>query len=388
MAFGYKGLLMTVCFVACFSGKAFAKGRVCILLFLFLFLIEFLYWTIADSYFNPDAELGFLLKCIYPYIVLAFLFRFGNYIENRRFVRLITYYPVISALSIIFFQLVGIGVSSYGDGLGAKGLFTAGNDIGLVLLTGNCVLCYLYTETFHAKYLFAVLTVSAVGIMLGTMAGMGGTIIVLLFLFFKIIFTRHRVISAWRKLTGFLVLLVAITSALTISINFVANSNYLLRKADALLEGDSRAGLEDAAVSVLSKYGICDWALGRGYTGFGRSVAIQTGQMRNGGFRLTEMDFHDLVGYYGILVGGSVIMFSIYVFVISLKKFLKTRNNFSYWTVIALALFIGHSALAGHGYTSPQSSLEYVAIAFLAIRNARHDRDSDLMKIRFKNMNQ
>jgi len=100
------------------------------------------------------------------------------------------------------------------------------------------------------------------------------------------------------------------------------------------------------------------------------------------------MDFHDLVGYYGILVGGSVIMFSIYVFVISLKKFLKTRNNFSYWTVIALALFIGHSALAGHGYTSPQSSLEYVAIAFLAIRNARHDRDSDLMKIRFKNMNQ
>lgn len=380
LALGYKGLLMIVCLVACFSGKTFAKGRGCILLFLFFFLIEFLYWTIADSYFNLGAELKFLLKFIFPYIVLAFLFRFENYIENRRFIKLITYYPVISALSIIFFQIIGIGVSTYGDGLGAKGLFTAGNDIGLILLTGNCVLCYLYTETFHAKYLFAIIAISAADIMLGTMAGMGGTIVVLLFLFFKMIFTRHRVISAWRKLIGFFVLSVVVISALTISINFVANSNYLLSKADALLEGDSRSGLKDAAVFVLSKYGICDWTLGRGYTDFGRSVAIQVGQMEGGGSRLTEMDFHDLLGYYGILVGGSVIMFSIYVFAISLKKFFKTKDNFSYWSVIALALFIGHSALAGHGYTSPQTSLEYVAIAFLAIRDARNDWDPNLME--------
>ncbi len=375
LALGYKGLLMIVCLVACFSGKSFAKGQVYIfLLFFIFFFMEFLYWTIGNSYFNPGAEFKLLLRFIYPYIILAFLFRFENYIENNSFIKLITYYPIIAAISMIFCLITGLGASNYaGYTLGTKGFFGAGNDICLLLLMGNCVLCYLYTETFHVKYLFAIMLVSLASIMLTSMAGMGGTIVVLIFLFFKIIFARFRVISMGRKLLGFFVISVVIIGALTICINIVTKSNYLQHKVDALLEGNSRAGLEDAAVSTLSKYGILDWTLGCGLIDFGSSVAIQTGQIGNDGIRVTEMDFHELLGAYGILVGGSVIMFSIYVFVISLKKFLKTRNNFSYWTVIALALFIGHSALAGHGYTSPQTSLEYVAIAFLAIRNARHD---------------
>lgn len=377
LALGYKGLLMIVCLAVCFSGKTFAKGQVCILLFLFFFLMEFLYWTIADSYFNPGAELKLLLKFIYPYIVLAFLLRFENYIENKSFIKLITCYPIIAAISIIFCLIFGLGTSAYnGNALGTRGFFGAGNDIGLLLLMGNCVLCYLYTETFYVKYLFAIMAVSLAAIMLNSMAGMGGTMVVLIILFFKMVFARHRVISMGRRLLGFFIVSVVIIGALTICINFVTNSNFLQHKVDILLEGDSRVGLKAAAVSTLSKYGILDWTLGWGRTGFGRSVAIQTGQMGDDGIRVTEMDFHELLGDYGILVGGSVIMFSIYVFVISLKKFLKTRNNFSYWSVIALALFIGHSVLAGHGYTSAQSSLEYVAIAFLAIRNARKENEA------------
>ena len=85
----------------------------------------------------------------------------------------------MSTLSLIHI----LGVSSYGEidstyGFGTKGFFTAGNDIGLVLLLTNCLLCYLYLSTQETKYLLKIIVVTVATIMLGTMAGIGGSIII------------------------------------------------------------------------------------------------------------------------------------------------------------------------------------------------------------------
>ena len=77
------------------------------------------------------------------------------------------------------------------------------------------------------------------------------------------------------------------------------------------------------------------------------------------------MDFHDIVGYYGLLLGGIVLLFSFYVLYSTIKYYLKTKSVFFFWMVILLCLFIGHGYFAGHAYTSTQSALLFVGVVFV-----------------------
>ena len=143
-----------------------------------------------------------------------------------------------------------------------------------------------------------------------------------------------------------------------------SEDSYMLERFYVLLAGGSRTSLKEAAEQVFEGFNIIQWGLGKGYTGFGRSVAL----IRNvEGYRLTEMDMHDLIGYYGIIIGGVVLFFSFYVLYITFCRYIKYKLPINFWGIIAVCLFIGHGYFAGHAYSSTQSSLLFVGIAFIIL---------------------
>jgi hypothetical protein len=147
-------------------------------------------------------------------------------------------------------------------------------------------------------------------------------------------------------------------------IGIFIEDSYMLERLYVLLAGDSRTRLKEAAEQVFKGFNMIQWGMGRGYTGFGRSVALN----RNiEGFRLTEMDMHDLIGYYGVIIGGIVLLFSFYVLYFTFCRYIKYKLPINFWGIIAMCLFIGHGYLAGHAYSSTQSSLLFVGIAFIIL---------------------
>ncbi len=364
----YKGGLVAFCVIYCFI-KPWSPFFKSLLVVLFLYAIAFLYWIVSVSSFNVADELNYFIKFSYPYFVLAFLFQCQQYIQIDKFITLLTYYGVTAATSIILLFFLGLGVSSYGEidaayGFGTKGFFTAGNDIGLTLLMTNCLLCYLYVINHKFTYLLKIILVTIGTIMLGTMAGIGGSLLIWGILAYFIVFVSRDLFSIRQKLVIACIVIALLIYILSVVLDILAEDKYMLQRFDVLLSGDSRTGLRETANQVFENFNVAQWLLGMGFSGFGRAVALNNNM---DGYRLTEMDFHDVVGYYGLLVGGAVLLFSFYVLWLAVKTYLKIKSVLAFWIIILLCLFIGHGYLAGHAYTSTQSALLFVGIAFVLL---------------------
>lgn len=364
----YKGSCLVICLVLCFLNKwgTFFKGM---LLLLFVYVLAWIYWSLYEPYLDITNELNYFIKFSFPYWVLAFLFGIRRYVNNDSFFKMLTYYGVIAAFSIIILFYLGLGVNSYGEidsayGFGTKGFFTAGNDIGVVLLLTNCLLCHLYLSTHEISYLLKIIVVTIATIMLGTMAGIGGSIIVWMMLVYFILFSSRLFLTKRQKIFMSFFVLLLLSYIVYNVINIFFEDSYMLERLYVLLAGDSRTRLQEAAEQVFEGFNMIQWGVGRGYTGFGRSVALN----RNiEGYRLTEMDMHDLIGYYGVIIGGIVLLFSFYVLYVTVCRYIKYRSSINFWGIIAMCLFIGHGYFAGHAYSSAQSSLLFAGIAFIIL---------------------
>ena len=274
----YKGGLLLVCVLSCLVGRwtSFFKG---LLFILFFYTLACYYWMICIPYFNPIEELNYIIKFSFPYFILAFLFQYRRYIRIDKFIRILTYYGVIAAFSIILLFYLGLGVNSYGEidtayGFGTKGFFTAGNDIGLVLLMTNCLLCYLYVSTHELKYLLEIMCVTVGTIMLGTMAGIGGTLLIWCILIGFILFISKNLLTLKQKVV--LTCFVSVTLVCIISniIDIFINDTHMWQRFEILSMGGSRTGLKVAANQVFDNFDGIQWLLGRGYTGFAKGIAM------------------------------------------------------------------------------------------------------------------
>jgi len=362
----YKGSILFICLSVCFWTRwgTFFKGM---LVWLFIYVLALVYWILCEPYFNFFEELNYFIKFSFPYWVFAFLLAMKNCIFIDDFFKLLTYYGVIAASSIIILFYLGVGVSSYGEtsaayGFGTKGFFTAGNDIGLILLLTNCLLCYLYLSTRRFKYLLEIIVVTVGTIMLGTMAGVCGSIVIWMALIYNILFLSKKFFSPIQKFLFSFCMLILLSILVYNVMSIFSEDHYMQQRFDVLLSGDSRAGLKVAAEQVFENFNLIQWGVGRGFSGFGRSVALN---LNLPGIRLTEMDMHDVLGFYGIIVGGAVLLFSFYMLYVIFCRYMKCKSLMNFWGIIIMCLFIGHGYFAGHAYSSPQSSLLFVGVAFI-----------------------
>ena len=341
-----------------------------ILMVLYLFIISTLIHSLTEIKFSLQVELLTFVKIFFPFIVLCFLLHFKDSIDETRFIKLLSMYGVAAALSIILLSFTGIGISSYGGadesfGIGTKGLFTAGNDIGLSLLMTNCVLSYLYIKERKIIYFMGFIIVTIGTIMLGTMAGIGGSIIIILLFFFAYLKYTPNISIFARMFYLFLSVGLSVFIVSTI-VKIFSEDPYFLQRLEILLSGNSRGVLEQNAKELVSGFNFIQCLFGRGYTGFASDMAES---MMFEGYRLTEMDFYDIYGYYGLIVGGFIIMFSFYILVKYISLYFRTKGLLYFWCAMIMCFFIGHGYLAGHAYTSTQSAVIYVGIAFMVLKN-------------------
>lgn len=363
----YKGILFTLCIIYSINKK---NSFLYIFVYLLLYFTCFLYWQVSDTFKGTlGEEFNSFLKISYPYAVLIYLYSYSQEISEKGLVNNIIAFGIIAVISIIGTFILGVGVNSYGREaayqFGTKGFFAAGNDIGLSILLSNCIACYAMINKFSFMRLLAVILLSIGGIMLGSIAGIGGTVLIIFCLFYFIFLNGKRLMTASQQLALILLLIILVSMAIYVFADIILGDKYFLYRIDNLMAGDSRGPLEKAAKNIIEHFGLSSWLFGESAGGFRRMMAYQ---LHESGIVLTEMDFYDLIGYYGLVLGGSMIGLSFYFLYMSAGFYLNHKSSLMFWSSVSLAIFIGHGFFAGHAYTSPTSSLLYVGITGLVIK--------------------
>lgn len=96
--------------------------------------------------------------------------------------RIIIYNVIIICVNIVL-SLVGIGYTSYGEGLGNKGFFYAANEVsGLIILLFGMQIFFLRLVSNTKRFLFASLFFLILSISLGTKTAMGGYFLVFIYI--------------------------------------------------------------------------------------------------------------------------------------------------------------------------------------------------------------
>ena len=364
----YKGIILLCSIIVSLKGRIENSFKL-VLLIIFIYIIHNLYWACDVASYDMKDELNFFVKISFPYFILAFMLKFKCFIDFNKSMHIVTSYGIIAATSIIVSFFLGIGINSYGEidsafGFGTKGFFTAGNDIGVVLLMTNCILSYLYVNTHKYLYLLEILVVASGTLMIGSMTGIIGSLIIVGLIFMYIVFFPRNGFSIRQRVYLLLMGLISCGFLLYNIILIFISDAYMQSRLDKFLLGESRSSLDLAATNSFNEFSVFNWIFGKGYTGFASDVAYN---MSVSGYRLTEMDFHDVIGFYGIFLGLGLIGFSFFILLKLIKFYRRQRNPLFFWSAIAILIYMGHGFFAGHAYTSPQSSLMYIFVVFIAL---------------------
>ena len=361
----YKGGIILYCSFFMFSNKR-------ALLYSALFVLGYLccvcYWSISGYSLTVVSLIGDFTRLAYPYAVLLYLYTHRNDISVEAVMRYVVYGCVLVAISIIIFDLLGIGVASYGEtyGYGTKGLFIAGNDVSLFLILGNLFVSYLFTIKRENKYIVYSIIISVACMLIGTTSGIVGVGVNYLSLILQPLLVRYMYNRKYKAFCWVLIL-IGVPLLVQWTINIINTDEYTLRKfsAERLISGGARDFLGDAFLNVASSFDIGDYLWGVGYQELGERVGAE---LRLNESRVVELNQYEFTGYYGMIFGGILLLIPIWYLAKYVGKFVKRRFAFDYWMIIALMLFVGHGFTAGHAYNSLLVMIVVVSIMFLYIK--------------------
>ena len=343
------------------------KASLFLFLLLYLYVFHFFYWGVS-GYINSTIDaLKSLSKLIYPYCILLFFYAYKRKLSKDVLLDCVLLYGLIIASSIIITKSLGIGVPSYGDdyGYGAKGFFKAGNDIGLSLIMCTCISSYLIAIKGNVKYIVSnVLLISACFIV-GSVACLFGAFISVVVLILQPLFTKDKCSKLYYMYKKVLLIL-ALPVMFYLLLYIVNIDDYNRNKFDIyyLLSGGARSTLEDAFYFVYSNFSSFDMILGVGQEEFYSRIANYfNGYLMQ---RSVEVDHLDLLGIYGILLGGIIFVFPLLYLYLYIKNYLRNRDSFSYWMISLFLLFVFHGLFAGHAFTSISAMTVLIPVMFLA----------------------
>lgn len=318
-----------------------------------------------------------ILRILYgPFVIILLLILIIKYNIKIDFLfKFIEFSAYVLGLTLFYSQFFGIQRETYGFyALGSTGVFSAQNDLTLAL--GLSVL----SASYHLTYSFSFLRMILIGLSLfacvniGTRASLavvsGASLVVLILVLWGDRPEKKKLINIRRiKLlfAGFIVTLVMV-AILLYGLNLQQQSSYQQKKINFLAEGNlPRSVLIQAAESHLESRPWYYRFTGEGMTSFTRGVGrYYHGRVDN---KLTEVDYIDLFGAHGFFL--PLLMYGFYSFLIFItaKRFLfDNKLPQSGLIAAALTMYIGHSALAGHAFTSPVVSTLIAGYAAAGIK--------------------
>lgn len=373
----YKGVIIML---GIYFLRISTRFGVLLLYLILAMLISFCYWNAFCNIYDLKLEITNLSKLIYPYFIFSFLIYNQKYIDTSKIIQYVVWYGTIAALSMFVTEYLGISHKKYGEdfGFGIQGLFVAGNDLGLMFLMCNSLACYLFLKTSKFTYAIINLLITSASIMIGSVTGIFGSVLILGALIFNGLFlSKGKVINEykvkiWQKIY-FISLVVLSIPILYLVIDFIVTiDSYNVKKfsIDRLLSGGAREGLRESAQAAIMSSNLGEILLGKGISGLYNEVGGLLGYGEN--MKAIELDQYELIGGYGILIGGGLLLAPIVLACLYIRAFLKHKSLFNYWGTIVLLLFLGHAFQAGHAYGNVMATQIVAVLAFCYLKDKKH----------------
>ncbi|MGE0635608.1 MAG: O-antigen ligase family protein [Bacteroidia bacterium] len=334
-----------------------------------LWLISCIIWAGTGNLQIIKETMNFV-KMLYPFIIIPLIVHIVRKyeVEVDYLAGCAVTYCAIAGGSIIFSLLTGLGIefSASKYSFGAKSFFVAQNDIGLSMLIGYTLSLYLFFKNFSFKYFIAAVFIMAGLIGLSTRTGIMGAVGVFVFLVVAIMFYGKRSVNINYIAKSFIFLFFALVVTVgTIKvIQLVSEYEYMLTKFQTLAYEHPRQNLFEAAHNRIAGR---HWI----YNVFGEGMIrykLEVGNRMIGIYQvsaegqLAEVDYIDLMGYYGLVMTVLILAFPVYAFLKILILFLMERRFEDMILVLCMTVFLIHSFLAGHAIISPLVSTIMVVI--------------------------
>lgn len=305
--------------------------------------------------FYYGANLSDFIKIIYPFFVAGLCLTHPKLKDSKICYNYLLAYGAVACIIILVCSFTGFGYNQYGTIIGNRGLFRAGNDIGLAMLLLNCIAVYMYQHTKKVCYLILFLLLSSSCLLIATTAGIAGTILVFLGIIISVLFIRNKDYRAGFSIKIGLILFAffVVTFVFSYLIETIHSVDYLSYKFENVetrfTQSSGRSELVESALMAFQHYSFFDWLFGASnfyhyYIGeqlFGTKILASA-----------EVDFYDLVGCYGILCTILVLFIPLKYVCLSLASYVKSRKIEMFWILWINLIFISCAFYAGHAFTA------------------------------------
>lgn len=353
----FRGLIILYTFRYIYNPKAPLFSSLSILaLVLYAFAVPI--WLLSEPVFYFGTDITYFIRIIYYLSVVSYFWKFRNEFNLRLLSKFMNNAAIISALSLVFCLITGMGVQTYevfDVKIGTRGFFTAGNDVGLFM--NICLIATIvnlkYYNTFR-QIIIIFLTFCA-NIAISTRVGIVGSAIIMLIFFYQLMTKRLPGMKIKKGLMAFtkILLLVSVASVTVVLIDFIQNNDYLLNRFNFDNPVNSRALLLDAGNKAIEDMDGQQYIIGRSYSGSMFNIAINIGRgVYENNQKAVEAEFHDTISAYGYVLGGIIILLFLIPVIYGIKLYLRKKTFLRFWNVIGLVLFTGIAYNAGHAYTN------------------------------------
>lgn len=359
-----------------FSLSKKLTGLILIVFFVLLLFLPSIWVVISKfelQHLGPDLIKVFrYMTCMISFLYLKdFIQRRGNY-AIRKLIQVLYFSYILIAISI-FLKYIGLGFPMYQFGnLGSKGLFSAGNEVSvLMLIVSSIVAFHIWKEKKVLYYALFFIFNLALGLAIGSKTASIGSLILLSLIplhrpSLRFNFKRFIKIS--------LLIVTAVPIIIYFSWQFITSSDlyirifYFYNKFDfyTFFLSNRNIFLQEAFQVYLHQYSLVEKLIGVGETNYYFLNDETT----------VESDVFDIFFAYGVIGLISFILLITWVYV-QFKRFGRNIKKYPYanFGFLMLVFLILISTLAGHTFSSGMAA-PFIGLA-LALPYFKKENDAN-----------
>ncbi|NNC95043.1 MAG: hypothetical protein HKN92_05730 [Chitinophagales bacterium] len=344
-------------------------------------------WYFLADVYNPAWEVNRIFRHIYIISVFGFLLYLWDKfrISFPQVMKYLVYMCFISSLSLIFSFVTGIGISVSSEeewGFGMSSFFGAANDAGLMILITMPMAFYFLLREFSMKWVIICIAMMFGIITLSTRTAVFGTIFVFITYMVSIfIYGQKNVrIARFKKIPIFIIALMIMAGGAFYVFHMITSYTHVTKKYVETFTGKGfRGNNPDIAAQMTFDRNIMLQLFGQGNYSFHKNMMdTKYGDLgytilEHG--RNVEMDYWDMVGPYGFILGHIFVFFPVLAFFIMLVNFFLKPDILNLTILMGIAFFTFHSLNAGHAVASNlvSSVINVVYIYIFYYKQVRRD---------------
>lgn len=334
-----------------------------------IFILQMLIISFSNC-FNILSEVSFISKIYYN---LFLIFLTGSFLSKENidydiYFDCFSKVCIIVTLSLITTRFLGIGVSSYGDAGGYKGLYMGTNDLTAVLvMTLPFMLYKIFTGGKGIIYIIVALLGALNLIMIGTKTAIIFLVIISTFFFYNIFLKRM-------SLKSFTLLIVFFIAFWFIFDKYLFNmfKNTILQRQMYFISQNDLVSylLSERNITLIKSIEFWSSSLVNIILGVGFNNGANFIGTFSQGHGMIEMDLIDILYFYGLILFFIVVVPLVKVFIKGFKVLItKKELKLKLIAFIYIVAFI-MSFLGGHVLLSPLAGV-YFAIIYGMLKNVR-----------------